>query len=82
MSSQSSSRTAKPTEDEINHLISKLQPLLPQLNQRPHGTVAAKELLKEAYNYIRRLHGEIDDLSERISQLLNAIDTSDVDMDS
>lgn len=36
--------------------------------------VPASKVLQETCNYIRSLHREVDDLSERLSQLLATID--------
>lgn len=36
--------------------------------------VSASKVLQETCNYIRNLHREVDDLSERLSQLLATID--------
>lgn len=36
--------------------------------------VSASKVLQETCNYIRNLHKEVDDLSERLSQLLATID--------
>jgi len=36
--------------------------------------VSASKVLQETCNYIRNLHREVDDLSERLSQLLVTID--------
>jgi hypothetical protein len=36
--------------------------------------VSASKVLQETCNYIRSLHREVDDLSERLSQLLVTID--------
>ncbi|KAK2664013.1 hypothetical protein Ddye_002587 [Dipteronia dyeriana] len=74
-----SSSGSKITEDEINHLISKLQELLPQLNRTRNGEVSASKVLKETCSYIKRLHSEVDGLSERLSQLLNSMDITSVD---
>lgn len=37
--------------------------------------VSASKVLQETCNYIRNLHKEVDDLSERLSQLLETIDS-------
>ncbi|KAK0586858.1 hypothetical protein LWI29_013535 [Acer saccharum] len=74
-----SSSGSKITEDEINHLISKLQELLPQLNRTRNGKVSASKVLKETCSYIKRLQSEVDGLSERLSQLLNSMDITSVD---
>ncbi|KAK3220842.1 hypothetical protein Dsin_006543 [Dipteronia sinensis] len=74
-----SSSGSKITEDEINHLISKLQELLPQLNRTRNGKVSASKVLKETCSYIKTLQSEVDGLSERLSQLLNSMDITSVD---
>ncbi|PKU71444.1 Transcription factor bHLH135 [Dendrobium catenatum] len=71
-----SSRRSRITEDEINELISKLQSLLPESRRRSLGRVvelqaSASKLLKETCNYIKNLHREVDDLSERLSGLMD-----------
>nr|AKN09606.1 basic helix-loop-helix transcription factor [Salvia miltiorrhiza] len=68
MSSSSRERSSRITEDEINDLILKLQPLLP--DSRSNTRVSASMILKETCNYLKKLHKEVDDLSERLSQLL------------
>lgn len=35
---------------------------------------SASKVLQETCNYIRNLHKEVDDLSDRLSQLLSTID--------
>ncbi|KAA8540947.1 hypothetical protein F0562_024915 [Nyssa sinensis] len=64
------------TEDEINDLILKLQALLPNSNPRDTARVPAWKILKETCSYIKRLHSELDDLSERLSQVLASADSS------
>ncbi|CBI15246.3 hypothetical protein AAG906_001412 [Vitis piasezkii] len=68
-------RASRVTDDEINDLILKLQALLPHSNQRRTSTGAsAWRILKETCSYIKRLHREVGDLSERLSQLLDSLD--------
>ncbi|XP_037497725.1 transcription factor PRE3-like [Jatropha curcas] len=38
--------------------------------------VSAAKVLQETCNYIRNLHREVDDLSERLSELLATTDTA------
>jgi len=38
--------------------------------------VSASKVLQETCNYIRSLHREVDDLSERLSELLATTDTA------
>ncbi|KAG8652466.1 hypothetical protein MANES_06G094500v8 [Manihot esculenta] len=78
------------TEDDINELIFKLQALLPQLNQRQASRkicalllqASASRVLKETCRYIRKLRTEVDGLSERLSQLLDSMDISNIDIES
>ncbi|CAJ1975260.1 unnamed protein product [Sphenostylis stenocarpa] len=70
----SSSRSI--TDDQINDLVSKLQQLLPEIRDRRSDKVSASKVLQETCNYIRSLHREVDDLSERLSELLATTDTA------
>ncbi|GAB2289624.1 Proteasome subunit beta type-1 [Dionaea muscipula] len=58
------------SEDQMNDLISKLQQLLPELHSRRSDKVSAGRVLQETCNYIRSLQREVDDLSERLSEML------------
>ncbi|KAK6153391.1 hypothetical protein DH2020_013030 [Rehmannia glutinosa] len=75
-------RVSRITEDEINDLILKLQTLLPDSSSRCNSRVSAANILKETCNYLKKLHKEVDDLSERLSQLLasGVITTNDADI--
>ncbi|XP_031109758.1 transcription factor PRE6-like [Ipomoea triloba] len=73
-SRQSSSGTSRISDDQIIELVSKLQQLLPELRSRRSSKASASKVLQETCNYIRSLHREVDDLSERLSQLLSTID--------
>ncbi|KAJ7956366.1 Transcription factor like [Quillaja saponaria] len=64
------------TDDQINDLVSKLQQLLPEIRNRRSDKVSAANVLQETCNYIRSLHREVDDLSERLSELLATTDTA------
>ncbi|KAB2633496.1 transcription factor PRE3 [Pyrus ussuriensis x Pyrus communis] len=65
------------SDDQINDLVSKLQQLLPEIrNSRRSDKVSASTVLQETCNYIRNLHREVDDLSERLSELLATTDTA------
>ncbi|PIA62613.1 hypothetical protein AQUCO_00200549v1 [Aquilegia coerulea] len=75
-SRQSSSGGSRITDDQINDLVSKLQQLLPELRNRSSDKVSSAKVLQETCNYIRNLHREVDDLSERLSELLATTDTS------
>ncbi|XP_010550064.1 PREDICTED: transcription factor PRE5 [Tarenaya hassleriana] len=63
------------SDDQIIDLVSKLRQLLPEIRpNRRSDKVSASKVLQETCNYIRNLHREVDDLSERLSQLLETID--------
>ncbi|KAI5665633.1 hypothetical protein M9H77_15486 [Catharanthus roseus] len=67
--------TSRISDDQIIELVSKLQQLLPELrNTRRSNKASASKVLQETCNYIRNLHREVDDLSDRLSQLLSTID--------
>ncbi|RRT35298.1 hypothetical protein BHE74_00030109 [Ensete ventricosum] len=68
-----SSRRSRISEEEITELISKLQSLLPETRSRGASRVTAK-VLKETCNYIKSLHREVDDLSDRLSELMATMD--------
>ncbi|XP_009104757.1 transcription factor PRE3 [Brassica rapa] len=71
------SGTSRISEEQINDLIIKLQQLLPELrDSRRSDKVSAARVLQETCNYIRNLHREVDDLSERLSELLANTDTA------
>ncbi|XP_021648132.2 transcription factor PRE1 isoform X1 [Hevea brasiliensis] len=80
MSSRRSRQPAAPpriTDDQIIELVSKLRQLLPEIRHRRSDKlwqVSASKVLQETCNYVRSLHREVDDLSERLSQLLATID--------
>ncbi|CAA3020083.1 transcription factor PRE6-like [Olea europaea subsp. europaea] len=63
------------SEDQIADLVSKLQQLIPEIRNRRSDRVSASEVLQETCNYIKNLHREVDDLSDRLSQLLESIDS-------
>ncbi|KAF4375897.1 hypothetical protein CsatB_017705 [Cannabis sativa] len=67
---------ARITDDQINDLVSKLNQLLPEIRDRRSDKVSAANVLQETCNYIRSLHREVDDLSERLSELLATTDTA------
>ncbi|KAK4489851.1 hypothetical protein RD792_000496 [Penstemon davidsonii] len=70
------SGSSRITEDQINELVSKLQELLPEMHNRRSDKRSAAKVLQETCNYIRNLHREVDDLSERLSELLENTDTT------
>ncbi|KAI3500775.1 hypothetical protein L1887_36600 [Cichorium endivia] len=73
-SRQSSTGASRITDDQIIQLLSKLQQLLPELTNRRSNKASASKVLQETCNYVRSLHREVDDLSDRLSQLLSTID--------
>ncbi|KAJ8750004.1 hypothetical protein K2173_013919 [Erythroxylum novogranatense] len=72
--SRQSTSAPRITDDQIIELVSKLRQLLPEIRVRRSDKVSASKVLQETCNYIRNLHREVDDLSERLSQLLATID--------
>ncbi|CAO1947566.1 unnamed protein product [Urochloa humidicola] len=71
-----SSRRSRATvsEEEINELISRLQTLLPSAHRRGGNQASTTKLLKETCSYIKSLHREVDDLSDRLSELVATMD--------
>ncbi|KAG7032204.1 Transcription factor PRE6, partial [Cucurbita argyrosperma subsp. argyrosperma] len=67
------------SDHQIADLISKLHQLIPQIRNRrssssSSSTVSASKVLQETCNFIRSLEREVDDLSERLSELLASTD--------
>ncbi|XP_071703344.1 transcription factor ILI6-like [Rutidosis leptorrhynchoides] len=73
-SRQSLSGASRITDEQIVQLISKLQQLLPGTRIQRSNKASASKVLQETCSYVRSLHREVDDLSERLSQLLTTID--------
>ncbi|OWM73961.1 transcription factor PRE6-like [Punica granatum] len=73
-SRQQSSGSSSISDDQIIELVSKLRQVLPEIRERRSDKVSASKVLQETCNHIRRLNREVDDLSERLSQLLTTID--------
>ncbi|KAL8161523.1 hypothetical protein V2J09_013012 [Rumex salicifolius] len=68
------------SDDQIAILVSKLQRLIPELrSRRSSDKVSANRVLQETCNYIRNLHREVDDLSDRLSDLLASTDSDSVE---
>ncbi|XP_074295652.1 transcription factor PRE6-like [Silene latifolia] len=63
------------SEDQIAELVHKLQQLIPEMRGRRNSDKSANRLLQETCNYIRNLHREVDDLSDRLSELLASTDS-------
>ncbi|CAN8304281.1 unnamed protein product [Cochlearia groenlandica] len=72
--SRQSSGSSRISDDQISDLISKLQLLIPQLRRRRSDKVSSSKVLQETCNYIKNLHREVDDLSDRLSELLSSTD--------
>ncbi|XP_071693499.1 transcription factor PRE6-like [Rutidosis leptorrhynchoides] len=70
--------TSMPINDaQLDDLVSKLQQLIPHgINQSKSSRVSASKVLQETCNYIRSLLREVDDLSEKLSELLDSTDTN------
>ncbi|XP_057514511.1 transcription factor PRE3-like [Actinidia eriantha] len=78
--SRQSAGVSRTSDEQINDLVSKLQELLPELHRRRADKVSAGRVLQETCNYIRSLHKEVDDLSERLSELLETTDSAQAAM--
>ncbi|KAH0436460.1 hypothetical protein IEQ34_026396 [Dendrobium chrysotoxum] len=70
------SASSRITDEQINELISKLQTLLPEARLHTNDRATAAKVLQETCSYIRSLHREVDDLSERLSELLETTDNN------
>ncbi|XP_057521209.1 transcription factor PRE6-like [Amaranthus tricolor] len=70
------SGSSRISDDQIIQLVSKLQQLVPELRQHRSDKVSASKVLLETCNYIRNLQSEMDDLSDRLSQLLTTVDAN------
>ncbi|KAJ8546066.1 hypothetical protein K7X08_018649 [Anisodus acutangulus] len=73
-SRQSSTGSSRISDDQIIELVSKLQQLLPEIRNRRTSKASASKVLQETCNYIKNLNRQVDDLSDRLSQLLSTID--------
>ncbi|THU51463.1 hypothetical protein C4D60_Mb06t31310 [Musa balbisiana] len=71
-----SGRRSRISEEEIKELISKLQFLLPETRRQGGSRASAAKLLQETCNYIERLHRDVDDLSDRLTELMATMDIS------
>ncbi|KAK7368084.1 hypothetical protein VNO80_10106 [Phaseolus coccineus] len=74
--SRQSGASAEITDAQITDLVSKLQQLIPELRARRSDKVSAAKVLQETCNYIKNLHREVDDLSDRLSELLANTDSN------
>ncbi|KAF6159990.1 hypothetical protein GIB67_033074 [Kingdonia uniflora] len=82
MSSGRRSRGSRITENEINDLISKLQAHIPEIRRRGSTRGSASSILKETCNHIRSLQREVEDLSERLSEVLSTLDTTSAEAEA
>ncbi|KAK3409193.1 transcription factor PRE5 [Eucalyptus grandis] len=73
-SSTQSGTPSRITDDQMIELVSKLRQLLPEIRSSRSDKVSASKVLQETCSYIRSLHREVADLSERLSQLLSTVD--------
>ncbi|KAE8706737.1 Transcription factor PRE4 [Hibiscus syriacus] len=73
-SRQSGGDVSRISDDQIIELVSKLGQVLPEIGNSRSDKVSASKVLQETCNYVRSLHKEVDDLSDRLSQLLATID--------
>ncbi|KAH6815719.1 basic helix-loop-helix DNA-binding family protein [Perilla frutescens var. frutescens] len=64
------------SDEQIIDLVSRLQQLIPEIRNRRSDKVSASKVLQETCNYIRSLHREVDDLSDRLSELLESTDSN------
>nr|AFK41511.1 unknown [Lotus japonicus] len=74
--SRQSGGSSEISDAQITDLISKLQQLIPELRARRSDKVSAAKVLQETCNYIKNLHREVDDLSDRLSELLATTDSN------
>ncbi|CAN6969975.1 hypothetical protein IGI04_033167 [Brassica rapa subsp. trilocularis] len=73
--SRQSSSALRISDDQMIDLVSKLRVLLPEIRERRRSDkVSASKVLQETCNYIRKLHREVYNLSDRLSQLLDSVD--------
>ncbi|KAL6562535.1 Proteasome subunit alpha type-4 [Orobanche gracilis] len=68
------SGTSRISDEQIADLVSRLQQLIPEIRNMRSDKVPASKVLQETCNYIRSLHREVDDLSDRLSGLLESTD--------
>ncbi|KAD4385597.1 hypothetical protein E3N88_25766 [Mikania micrantha] len=68
--------TSKISDDQVNDLVLKLQQLLPEIHIHRSHKASASKVLQETCNYIRSLHLEVDNLNERLVELLQNTDST------
>ncbi|XP_021723141.1 transcription factor PRE6-like [Chenopodium quinoa] len=74
-SRQQSAGVSSISDDQIADLVHKLQQLVPEIRGRRSSDKSANRVLQETCNYIRNLHREVDDLSDRLAELLASTDS-------
>ncbi|KAK4257180.1 hypothetical protein QN277_006802 [Acacia crassicarpa] len=82
MSGQKSCRASNLNENEINDLVWRLQALLPRLNRRTDSRVSVSKILKETCSHIKKLQKEVEELSERVIELMESADITEIDEES
>ncbi|XP_054805035.1 transcription factor ILI5-like [Prosopis cineraria] len=70
------------SENEINEVVSRLQAVLPRLNRRTNSRASVSKVVKEACCHVKKLQKEVDELSDRLSRLMDSTDISDIDEQS
>ncbi|TMX02889.1 hypothetical protein EJD97_019329 [Solanum chilense] len=74
--SRQSSGASRISDDQIADLVSKLQLLIPESRStRSSNKAEASKVLQEICNYTRSLHREVEDLSDRLSVLLESTES-------
>ncbi|GJM84502.1 hypothetical protein PR202_ga00179 [Eleusine coracana subsp. coracana] len=74
--SRASTGASRISDEQISDLVAKLQALLPEARLRSSDRMPSSRVLQETCSYIRSLHREVDDLSDRLSELLATSDVS------
>ncbi|CAA7401875.1 unnamed protein product [Spirodela intermedia] len=69
------------TDDKVMDLVSRLQSLLPEGRTRGNDRVPPSQVLQETCKHIRGLQRQVDDLSQRLSELLTAEEMTDAQVE-
>ncbi|KAK4264211.1 hypothetical protein QN277_025420 [Acacia crassicarpa] len=67
------------SENEINEIVSRLQAVLPRLNQRTNSRASVSKIVKEACSHVKKLQKEVDELSEKVAGLMDSVDITHID---
>ncbi|CAL9058092.1 unnamed protein product [Musa banksii] len=70
------SRRPSASDEELRELIARLQSGLPETRHRSRKGASAATLLKETCEYIKSLHRDVDELSDRLSELVATMDVN------